>query len=101
DSTFSPMSSMSPGIVTGNDLVMIGDHRETTEGQGGTSEIRIEIEADGFLYNMVRAITGTLVQVGKGRWPPEYVAEILRMKNRTAAGANAPPHGLCLVRVVY
>lgn len=65
------------------------------------SEVRFEIEADGFLYNMVRAITGTLVQVGKGRWAPERVVEILAAKNRSVAGPNAPPHGLCLLWVNY
>ncbi|MDD3469800.1 MAG: tRNA pseudouridine synthase A [Thermoguttaceae bacterium] len=75
--------------------------KNMANGPWNGSEIQIEIEADGFLYNMVRAITGTLVQVGKGRWQPEQVAVIRDARNRTLAGPNAPPHGLCLLRVVY
>ncbi len=63
--------------------------------------VHIEVEADGFLYNMVRAITGTLVQVGIGRWPEGRVAEALQSEDRRAAGPTAPPQGLFLVRVTY
>ena len=65
------------------------------------SEIQIEIEADGFLYHMVRAIAGTLVEVGKGRWTPERMVEILAARTRSVAGPNAPAHGLCLLHVTY
>jgi tRNA pseudouridine38-40 synthase len=61
----------------------------------------VDVEADGFLYNMVRAIAGTLIQVGTGRWPESRVAEILAAEDRRAAGATAPPQGLFLVRVRY
>lgn len=61
----------------------------------------LEIEADGFLYNMVRAIVGTLVNVGRGRWPVECVERIMAGGERSAAGETAPPHGLYLVRVRY
>jgi tRNA pseudouridine38-40 synthase len=64
-------------------------------------QIWIEVEADGFLYNMVRAIAGTLVNVGRGYWPAEKVAEILRAQDRKQAGPTAPPQGLCLVCVTY
>jgi tRNA pseudouridine38-40 synthase len=63
--------------------------------------IRLEITADGFLYNMVRAIAGTLMQVGRGHWPPERVAEILAAGDRRVAGPTAPAAGLFLVRVYY
>jgi tRNA pseudouridine38-40 synthase len=63
--------------------------------------VRIEVEADGFLYNMVRSITGTLVEVGKGKWPGSKVAEILAAEDRREAGPTAPPQGLFLVRVRY
>ena len=63
--------------------------------------IAIEIEADGFLYNMVRAIVGTLVEVGRGAHPESWPGEVLRTTNRRAAGPTAPPQGLCLVRVEY
>jgi tRNA pseudouridine38-40 synthase len=63
--------------------------------------VRVEVEADGFLYNMVRSITGTLVQVGIGRWPEAKVAEALLAEDRREAGPTAPPQGLFLVRVRY
>jgi tRNA pseudouridine38-40 synthase len=61
----------------------------------------IDVEADGFLYNMVRAIAGTLVLVGTGRRPESWVAEALAALDRAQAGPNAPPQGLFLVRVHY
>jgi tRNA pseudouridine38-40 synthase len=61
----------------------------------------VDVEADGFLYNMVRAISGTLVLVGTGRWPAARVAEVLAARDRRAAGPTAPPQGLFLVRVRY
>ncbi len=61
----------------------------------------IDVEADGFLYNMVRSITGTLVEVGKGKWAESKVAEVLATEDRREAGPTAPPQGLFLVRVRY
>lgn len=63
--------------------------------------IAVEIEADGFLYNMVRAIVGTLVEVGQGRRAESWPAEVLAACDRRAAGRTAPAHGLFLVRVDY
>ncbi len=63
--------------------------------------IVIEVEADGFLYNMVRAIVGTLVEVGRGRRPESWPGEVLLAMNRRVAGPTAPPQGLFLVRVEY
>lgn len=65
------------------------------------SEIIIRIKGNGFLYNMVRIITGTLIQVGKGRFRPEYVKQMLEAKDRTVAGQTAPPQGLTLVGIEY
>lgn len=65
------------------------------------SEIIIRIKGNGFLYNMVRIITGTLIQVGKGRFKPEYVNQMLEAKDRTVAGQTAPPQGLTLVGIEY
>ena len=65
------------------------------------SEIIIRIKGNGFLYNMVRIITGTLIQVGKGRFQPEYVKQMLEAKDRTVAGQTAPPQGLTLVGIEY
>ena len=69
-----------------------GDHFE---------RVIIEIEADGFLYNMARNIVGTLVEVGRGRQPADWVANVLAAKDRKLAGMTAPPHGLYLVRAEY
>ena len=64
-------------------------------------DLWIEIEADGFLYNMVRNIVGALWSVGTGRYGPRWVESFLEMKERTTSSYTAPPHGLCLLKVVY
>jgi len=61
----------------------------------------IDIEADGFLYNMVRAIVGTLVEIGRGRWKPAKMKKIVASKNRFLAGPTVSAKGLTLVRVRY
>jgi tRNA pseudouridine38-40 synthase len=63
--------------------------------------VTMEVEADGFLYNMVRSITGTLTWVGSGKRPEAWVAEVLAAENRVEAGPTAPPQGLFLVWVRY
>jgi tRNA pseudouridine38-40 synthase len=63
--------------------------------------IAIEVEGDGFLYNMVRSIAGTLVEVGRGKRDPAWVAKVLAARERTQAGQTAPPHGLTLLWVAY
>jgi len=63
--------------------------------------IWMDVEADGFLYNMVRAITGTLINVGRGYWPESEVQRILTAEDRTQAGPTAPAQGLFLMRVSY
>ncbi len=64
-------------------------------------ELRLLIEANRFLHHMVRTIVGTAVDIGRGRWPEGVMAEMLEAKDRRAAGANAPAHGLCLEAVRY
>ncbi|MBQ1471898.1 MAG: tRNA pseudouridine(38-40) synthase TruA, partial [Eubacterium sp.] len=64
-------------------------------------DIAIEVSGDGFLYNMVRIITGTLVDVGIGRISAEEVGRIIESKDRRNAGHTAPPQGLYLVEVFY
>ena len=63
--------------------------------------IYIDVAADGFLYNMVRNIVGTLVEIGRGRWQVEKIREILDAKDRAAAGPIAPAQGLCLMKIEY
>lgn len=64
-------------------------------------DIRYRIEADGLLHHMVRNIVGTLLQVGRGKRPPEDVLSILESRDRRNAGPTAPGHGLYLVRIWY
>jgi tRNA pseudouridine38-40 synthase len=63
--------------------------------------LRIEAEAEGFLYKMVRSLAGALVYAGIGKLGPERVAELLASRERTAEVETAPPQGLCLMRVFY
>ena len=72
-----------------------------SRGRGAGDFITIEIEANGFLYNMVRAIVGTLVQVGRGAQPESWPGEVLSAMDRRVAGPTAPPEGLFLVHVEY
>ncbi len=61
----------------------------------------IVVQGNGFLYNMVRAISGTLLEVGRGKLAPSEVGEILRSRDRRRAGPTAPPEGLYLLSVLY
>lgn len=63
------------------------------------AEVWIEVEGNGFLYNMVRIIAGSLVMVGAGRRSPAWLAEALAARHRPAAGPTAPPEGLVLVSI--
>ena len=63
--------------------------------------ILFDFKADGFLYNMVRAIVGTLIHVGRGNWTPDDVRRILDSQSRAEAGETAPPQGLYLVHCDY
>lgn len=65
------------------------------------SEITIRVQGNGFLYNMVRIIAGTLIEVGRGILKPEQVKEILDAKDRRLAGATAPACGLTLVKYEF
>ena len=63
--------------------------------------IYIELTGNGFLYNMVRIIAGTLVEVGLGKIEPEQIPEIIASEKRENAGKTLPPQGLYLVKVEY
>ena len=76
--------------------------RETSGGEdSGLQRIEFMIEGEGFLYNMVRIMTGTLVEVGQGKRRPEDVKQIIEAGDRQAAGHTAPPNGLYLAEVFY
>jgi len=63
--------------------------------------VLIDIEANAFLLHMVRNIAGVLIQIGEGRQPPAWTAELLQLRDRTQAAVTAPPQGLCLCEVRY
>jgi tRNA pseudouridine38-40 synthase len=63
--------------------------------------VGVLMSADAFLHHMVRNVVGTLVEVGLGRRPSAWVADVLGGRDRGAAGPTAPPHGLYLLRVLY
>ncbi len=63
--------------------------------------VLLSMEADGFLYNMVRIMAGTLVEVGRGKIAAEEVEKILRARDRRQAGPTLPARGLCLLKVKY
>ena len=63
--------------------------------------ITIDVKGNGFLYNMVRIIAGTLIAVGKGKLAPEAVRAAIEAKDRTLAGATAQAQGLFLMEVYY
>ena len=65
------------------------------------NQLIVDIEADGFLYNMVRNIVGTLVDIGRGYLPEGSMKKILKAKDRTKAGPTAPAKGLFLVEAKY
>ena len=65
------------------------------------NRIVIELTGNGFLYNMVRIIAGTLLEVGLGKILPHEIPEIIKQMDRTEAGKTLPPHGLYLVKVEY
>lgn len=71
----------------------------TVERRG--ERVNIEVVGDGFLYNMVRIIAGTLVEIGRGHWLAEKTREILAARDRSAAGTTLGPEGLCLVWIEY
>jgi tRNA pseudouridine38-40 synthase len=87
------------GSLTDNTNPICHLQRLTILSQG--EEIHIEAYADRFLKHMVRAIVGTVVEVGLGKRTPDSLTEVLRARDRSAAGQTAPPLGLCLMRVDY
>jgi len=68
---------------------------------GNPEMLIIRLEADRFLYKMARSIVGSLVEIGRGRWPPNRMKEILKTGNRQLAGPPAPACGLYLMKVYY
>ncbi len=90
-------SFMAEGSDVSDTVRTVFDASVTREGD----MISFFVRADGFLYHMVRIMTGTLTDIAFGRLSEDAVAGILESKNRSAAGMTAPPDGLYLHRVVY
>lgn len=90
---------METTVRTIYDLKIIDEFKKNEECT--SRNIRIEIIGDGFLYNMVRIITGTLIDVGVGKLDAEEVLNIIEGKDRQRAGHTAPPQGLYLAEVYY
>ncbi len=63
--------------------------------------VEFSVRADGFLYNMVRIMVGTLLNISQGKIAQNQISEIIKSKERSAAGITAPPHGLYLAEVNY
>ena len=63
--------------------------------------MEIMVHGDGFLYHMVRILVGTLIEVGQGKRLPETMSEVIRARDRQAAGFTAPAGGLFLTKVLY
>lgn len=87
-------SQVKSTVRTIYDLQVIAD-------RNAASEIHIRVTGNGFLYNMVRIIAGTLVEVGKGYITPEEIPAIIESRERRQAGPTAPAHGLKLVEIKY
>lgn len=105
------MNKFASGLIGTHDFVAFSSSGRTVESTVRTiSEcevtrdgdiITVSVSADGFLYNMVRIIVGTLVDVSDGRIAADSAAEVLISRNRNAAGFTAPAHGLYLNKVFY
>jgi tRNA pseudouridine38-40 synthase len=74
---------------------------DVVEDKDYPGRIIMRVEGSGFLYQMVRTIAGSLVDVGRGFRTAEWMSEVLAARDRRAAGPTAPPHGLCLEKVFY
>ena len=81
----------------------VGSPRKSTTRNVKVCEIIREpsMHGGGFLYNMVRNIVGTLMEVGKGKYPPQHIDNVIEAANRDVAGPTAPPQALFLKRVDY
>ncbi|HEX2083340.1 MAG TPA: tRNA pseudouridine(38-40) synthase TruA, partial [Xanthomonadaceae bacterium] len=65
------------------------------------AQVEIDVQANAFLHHMVRNIVGSLIQVGAGERKPEWIADVLAARDRTAAGPTAPAQGLCFLGPLY
>lgn len=88
-------------VRTISDIRITEEQVQSTDPETAARDIFIDITGDGFLYNMVRIITGTLLEVGLGKREPDDLKRIIESRDRTQAGHTAPPQGLCLMTVYF
>ena len=88
-------------MTSGTEVSSTIRHIYSVEAKEENAKVIIYIRADGYLYNMVRIITGTLVDIGLGKYPPERMEDIINSVDRSKAGPTAPPQGLGLFKVEY
>jgi tRNA pseudouridine38-40 synthase len=101
-STFcSRKSTKSSHVRTIYEAQIIIERSDYPDHEGRNGIFHIMISGNGFLYNMVRVIAGTLVQIGEGKRPASDMAHILSLRDRSAAGPTAVAQGLCLMSVEY
>ena len=79
----------------------VRQEREASWRQDQERFVNFRITANGFLRGMERSLVGTMVEIGKGKYLPEYLSEVLKKADRRLAGPTAPPQGLSLLRVEY
>lgn len=89
------------GEVTVRRIMRADCRLETQSPTQSLRFVRVTLEANGFLYRMVRSIVGTLLVVGRGAMTPQQFVGVLESRDRSRAGPPAPPYGLCLMRVSY
>ncbi len=92
------LAASAEGKPTHRNVREISFHPETIMGE---NILAIKVVGNAFLHSMVRTIVGTLVMVGKGQRDPQWVQDVLRARDRQAAGENAPAQGLVFWRVLY
>jgi tRNA pseudouridine38-40 synthase len=92
---FSSFSKSNTQVFTNNCKISRAEWTESSDG------LTFHISADRFLRNMVRAIVGTMIEIGKGKLQPDAIHEIIQSKNRSNAGASVPACGLYLTAVKY
>ena len=89
--------SLAAAVEEGQDTVRTMFRCEVAhDGADNRDWITIDVEGSGFLHHMARLIAGTLIDIGRGHWPPEHMVDILAARNRAAAGHLAPASGLSL-----
>ena len=91
---------MDSTVRTVSSIQIIEDEKVWQDGVS-LKELSIEVTGDGFLYNMVRIIAGTLLEIGFGRRDPAEIAGAIAAKDRTQVGHTAPPSGLYLKEVYF